>query len=345
VVSARSAIVPGAIRRILVRCPNWLGDTVMAVPALHALRAALPAAELWCVGRWVTSILEAEPGLTRRIDYPRRWSDRLRLAADLRRAGIDLAVLLPNSFEAALGAWLAGARRRVGYAGDWRTALLTDPVTPPDGRVHQVEAYLALLRPLGIAAPPADPALRVEAPRRDEARRLLDRSGIPAGGRAVAVQLGAAFGPAKLWPADRLAALTTALEADGVPVVFLGEPAAAPLLRAVESARPARVTSLVGQDHAALLPALLAEFGVVVAPDSGPAHVAAAVGVPVVALFGPTDPRLTAPSGRGHAALWRRPPCAPCFLPRCPIDHRCLGGISVDEVVTAVRARLATAGA
>jgi heptosyltransferase-2 len=253
---------------------------------------------------------------------------------------MDLAVLLPNSFEAALGAWLAGARRRVGYAGDGRTALLTDAVAPPDGRVHQVDAYLGLLRPLGVAAPATAPALRVAGARRDEARRLLATAGLKAGAPAVAIQLGAAFGPSKLWPPERLAALATVLEGEGIPVVFLGEPSAAPLLRAVEAARSTPVTSLVGRDHPALLPALLAELAVVVAPDSGPAHVAAAVGVPVVALFGPTDPRLTAPRGRAQAALWRRPPCAPCFQPRCPIDHRCLRGIAVEEVAEAVRARL-----
>jgi ADP-heptose:LPS heptosyltransferase len=158
-----------------------------------------------------------------------------------------------------------------------------------------------------------------------------------ADGRAVAVQLGAAFGPSKLWPAARLASLAAALERDGIPVVFLGGPTAGPLRDAVERAGGKPVRSLVGRDHPALLPALLARFALLVAPDSGPAHVAAAVGVPVVTLFGPTDPRLTAPLGPGHA-LWRRPPCGPCFLPRCPIDHRCLRDLEVEEVLAAVRA-------
>ena len=99
--------------------------------------------------------------------------------------------------------------------------------------------------------------------------------------------------------------------------------------------------TLVGRDSPALLPALLAELDVVVAPDSGPAHLAAAVGVPTVTLFGPTDPRLTAPRGPKTAAIWTRPVCAPCFRPRCPIDHRCLRGVSVEEVVEAVLGRLA----
>jgi heptosyltransferase-2 len=334
-------IAAGAARRVLLRAPNWLGDTVMAVPTLRALRQALPEGELWVLGPWAPALLEAEPGLHRVLGVPAGWRARWAAARALRSAPPDLAVLLPNSFAAALEALLAGARWRLGYAGDGRTALLTHAVPPPATRVHQVAEYLGLLEVLGVTAPAAPPRLHVAPARDQEARALLQRVGIEKAGGAVAVQLGAALGPSKLWPAARLAALAAALEADGTPVVFLGGPTAGPLLEAVACARGAPVRTLVGRDHPALLPALLARFAVLVAPDSGPAHVAAAVGVPVVALFGPTDPRLTAPLGPGHAALWHRPPCAPCFLPRCPIDHRCLAGLEVEEVLAAVRARFA----
>src|SRR5262249_54087136 len=139
-----------------------------------------------------------------------------------------------------------------------------------------------------------------------EARRLLEGVGIPADRRAVGIQLGAAFGPSKLWPVARLAELATRLEADGRPVVFLGAPDSVALLRAVEAARGRSVHSLVGGDSPAVLPALLAQLALLIAPDSGPAHVAAAVGTPVVTLFGPTDPRLTAPWGARESALWTK---------------------------------------
>src|SRR5262249_46018521 len=161
------------------------------------------------------------------------------------------------------------------------------------------------------------------------------------GMRAVGIQLGAAFGPSKLWPPARLAALATALDGDGIPVVFLGGPGASALLAEVSAALPRPPRSLVGRDHPALLPALLGELSALVTPDSGPAHVAAAVGVPVVAIFGPTDPRLTAPLGQGHAALWSRPPCAPCFRARCPTAPRCLEPVAAEEVAAAARARRA----
>jgi lipopolysaccharide heptosyltransferase II len=330
----------GAIRRVLLRAPNWLGDTVMAVPTVRAIRRALPDAELWVLGPWVTTVLEAEPTIDRRLAHPREWPDRWRLARSLRQAGIDLAVLLPNSFESALHARLAGARVRVGYAGDGRSPLLTHAVRPPSERRHQVALYLDLLRPLGLASPAGPPTLHVTPARQAEARVLLERIGLGPGARVVGIQLGAAFGPSKLWAPERLARLATTLEGEGTPAVFLGGPSASGLLEAVAAAMPHAPRSLVGQDHPALLPALLRELAVLVAPDSGPAHVAAAVGVPVVALFGPTDPRLTAPVGDGHAALWSRPPCAPCFRPVCAIDHRCLVAITVEEVLGAVRARL-----
>jgi heptosyltransferase-2 len=326
----------------LVRFPNWLGDTVMAVPTLRALRAALPTAELWCLGPWVSDILETEPGIARRLAPPRRVGARLAQARRLRQAEFDLAVILPNSFETALAGRLARARWRVGYAGEGRGFLLTHALPPDDGPIHQVAAYQRLLGPLGVDGPPSLPTLTVDPARRSEARRLLDEAGVQGGEPRVGLQLGAAFGPAKLWPPERIAALAVRLEARGVRVLLLGSPSAQALGDGVQAAAGRALRSLVGRDRPTLLAALLAELDAFVGADSGPAHVAAAVGVPTVTIFGPTDPRATAPSGPGQRALWRPPACAPCFRPECPIDHRCLHAIQVDDVEAAVMAALAT---
>jgi heptosyltransferase-2 len=181
----------------------------------------------------------------------------------------------------------------------------------------------------------------IDAARRVEARRLLGEAQLPPGEPKVGLQLGAALGPAKLWPSERLAALAMRLEARGVHPLLLGGPGARGLADAVQGAAAGPIRSLVGRDHPALLAALLSELDALVAADSGPAHVAAAVGVPAVTLFGPTDPRLTAPLGPRQRALWRQPVCGPCFLRQCPIDHRCLGAVEVDEVEAAVLAALA----
>jgi heptosyltransferase-2 len=330
-----------ALRRVLIRLPNWLGDTVMALPTVRALRTAAPDAEMWCAGPWAETILAAEQGIAHRVATPGRLGARLVQARRWRAVRFDAAVVLPNSFETALAARLTGARLRVGRAGEGRGVLLTHALPAEPGTPHQIAEYLRLLRPLGIDPPEAPPTLPVSPADRAGARRLLAEVGVGPGEPAVGIQLGAAFGPSKLWPAARLAALARRLEARGARAVFLGSPDATGLLDEVRAAAAYPVRSLVGRDRPALLPALLAELDALVAPDSGPAHVAAAVGRPCVTLFGPTDPRLTAPAGPAQRCIWRPPPCAPCFLPRCPIDHRCLRAIEVDEVETAVAALLA----
>lgn len=335
-----SAIPRRAIERALVRFPNWLGDTVMALPTLRALRAALPGAELWCLGPWVGTILETEPGIARRLVPPGGVGARLVQARRLRQARFDVALILPNSLETALAGWLSGARWRVGY-GEGRDALLTHALPAQTDRVHQVAGYLRLLAPFGVEASPIPPTLGIDAARRVEARRLLGEVGVPLGDPRVGLQLGAALGPAKLWVPARIAALATRLEARGIHPILLGGPQARGLADAVQAAAAEPIRSLVGRDRPALLAALIAELDALVGADSGPAHVAAAVGVPAVTLFGPTDPRLTAPLGPGQQALWHQPACGPCFLRECPIDHRCLRAIEVPEVEAAVVTALA----
>jgi lipopolysaccharide heptosyltransferase II len=331
-----TAIARREIHRVLIRFPNWLGDTILALPTLRALRGALPGAELWCLGPWVGPILETEVGVARRVAPPQRMGARLAQARRLRQAQFDLALILPNSFETALAGWLSGARWRVGY-GEGRGRLLTHPLPSEPRPVHQVSSYLRLLAPLDVeAGPAATPTLAVDTARRVAARRLLEEAGVMPGAPRVGFQLGAALGPAKLWPAARIAQLAARLEGRGVRTVLLGAPQSTELAAAVQAAAPAPIRSLVGRDSPTLLPALVAELDALVGADSGPAHVAAAVGVPAVTLFGPTDPRLTAPLGPGQQALWHQPVCGPCFLRECPIDHRCLLAIEVAEVEAAV---------
>lgn len=335
-----SAIPRREIQRVLVRFPNWLGDTVMALPTLRALRVALSGAELWCLGPWVGSVLETEPGIARRLVPPGSVAARLVQARRLRQASFDVALILPSSFETALAGWLCGARWRVGY-GEGRAALLTHALPAQANRVHQVTGYLGLLAPFGVEACPTPPTLGIDPARRVEARRLLGEAGAPHGAPRVGLQLGAALGTAKLWAPARIAALAARLATRGIHPVLLGDPRARWLADAVQAAAAEPIPSLVGRDRPALLPALIAELDALVSADSGPAHVAAAVGVPAVTLFGPTDPRLTAPLGPGQQALWHQPPCSPCFLRECPIDHRCLGAIEVSEVEAAVVTALA----
>jgi heptosyltransferase-2 len=330
--------------KIAVRLPNWLGDTVMAVPALSALRGAWPDAEVLAAGPWAT--LLAGQGLADvLLDYPRSWSARLRAADGLARFGPDLAILLPNSFEAALAAWYSGARRRIGFARGARSELLSDAVAVPEPRPHQIDEYLLLTERAGAPAVTREPHLAAPAagsPERVEIARLFADTGVPprASCPRIGVQLGAAYGPAKLWPAERVVEFCRLAADKGAAPVLLGAPQDAAAAAAITARVP--VASLVGRDRPALLPAVLADLDALVSGDTGVAHLAAALGTPVATLFGPTDPRLSAPRGRA-TVLTHAVACAPCFYRACPIEHPCLRGIPADEVWDRVTALIGAA--
>jgi heptosyltransferase-2 len=321
--------MPGTIA---IRLPNWLGDTVMAVPALAAVRATWPEARVLHAGPWASAL--AGQGLADvLVTYPRAWSGRLRTADEVRRFGAEVAILLPNSLEAALAAWYWGAARRIGYAAGGRGLFLTDEVARAEPRAHQIDEYLDLVARAGARVGARVPALRPPPPEseaRREVRRLLAEAGERGRGRRwIGVHLGAAYGPAKLWPLDRVTAFCRLLAREGAVAVLLGAPSDAPA--AARVLRDARAVSLVGRDRPDLLAAELVEIDALVAGDTGVGHLAAALGTPVIALFGPTDPALSAPRGR-VATLTHPVPCAPCLYRRCPIDHPCLAGVEPEEV-------------
>jgi ADP-heptose:LPS heptosyltransferase len=307
----------------------------MAVPALRALRAGWPDASVLLAGPWANVLAGQGLGDTL-VSYPRAWRGRLSTADTVRAFRGELAILMPNSLEAAVTAWYWGARRRVGFAVGGRSLLLTDRVTRHEGRLHQIDEYLQLVEHLGLPAESAVPVLAPPAAdddRRRRARALLDDAVDLRQGPRVGLHLGADYGPAKLWPAARVIEGCRALRAAGLTPVLLGTPREAALAETIVAATGG--ASLVGRDEPALLPALLAELDALVAGDTGVSHLAAALGTPVIALFGPTNPRLTAP--RGPATVLTHPvPCAPCFYRACPIEHPCLDGISAARVVEAV---------
>jgi heptosyltransferase-2 len=321
------------VSRIAVRLPNWLGDTIMAVPALTALRETWPDAEVLAAGPWA-SLLNGQGLATVLMAYPRAWSARLRAADGLARFRPEVAILLPNSLESALTAWYAGARRRVGFARGGRSAFLTDAVALPEPRPHQIDEYLLLTERAGAATVTREPRLSPPAPGeadRIEAARLLETAGVPprASSPRIGIQLGAAYGRAKVWPGERVVEFCRLASAKGATPVLLGAPDDAAAAARIGEAVP--VASLVGRDRPALLTAVLAELDALVAGDTGVAHLAAALGVPVVTLFGPTDPRLSAPRGLG-AVLTHPVPCSPCFYRECPIEHPCLRGVTAPDV-------------
>ena len=326
---------------LAIRLPNWLGDTVMAVPAVRALREAFPDARLALAGPWASLLAEQGVGETL-VTYPRAWSARLAAADAMRTLAPETAVLLPNSLESALSAWYWGARRRIGFDVGGRGLLLTEAPALPAPRRHQIDEYLLLAEACGAAVGDRTPRLAPPKPdgvERAEVRALLAEAGAPRdrARRLVAVHLGAAYGPAKLWPLPRVEEFCRLMSGERATVVLVGAPGDAPAAMAVSAAAPA--CSLVGRDRPALLTALLSEIDVLVSGDTGVAHLAAALGTPAVTLFGPTDPALSAP--RGTARVLRHlVPCAPCFYRVCPIDHPCLRDLAASTVRDAVLAQL-----
>jgi heptosyltransferase-2 len=254
-------------------------------------------------------------------------------------------VLLQNAFEAAWLAWRAGIPERIGYARDARSWLLTRAVSVPQkGEIpaHESYYYLELLRRAGWL--PALPAvehieLAVSAEAREAAGRRLAAAGARESRAWVAFAPGASYGSAKCWPPERYAALADRLiAACDADVLLFGAPAESGMAARIVGAMRQSAVNLVGATNTAELPALLAACQLFIGNDSGAMHVAAAVGVPVVGIFGPTDPEGTRPVTPRFTLVRQPVSCSPCFLRRCPIDHRCMTRISVDEVFGAAGA-------
>ena len=327
---------------VLVIGPNWIGDAVMSTPALANLRRGLPKARIdLLVPRHVAPLFEDHPQVNRvMIRAARRpWRMRLVQVIGLRHHGYNMVLLLPNSFRAALYGWLVGAPLRLGYATDGRRALLTHAVPaaaePPR---HQVDAYLHLVAALGLPTeermPMLVPTMRAEM----AAEHLWAAQGWGREDVVIGMCPGAAFGPAKRWWPERFAALADRLIASGgLRVVFLGSPDEVPLVEHIRAQMTHQAASLAGQDTLGSFMSLAARCAVVVANDSGSMHIANAVGTPVVACFGPTDPLRTAPLAAPATVLRRDLPCSPCFRTACPYpDHPCMRFIEVDDAYRAV---------
>jgi heptosyltransferase-2 len=319
-------------KTIAVRAPNWLGDAVLSLPALRDLRAAFPAARLEVVARpAVAPLYGAVPAL----DGIREVKGLRAEVAALR--GFDVGVLFTNSLGTALAMRLAGVRERWGYARDGRGLLLTRAARRPaaTGGRSQVFYYRAMLEQIGVATSGApDASLTCPEAWRTSARALLG-----GGEHFVGVAPGAAYGGAKRWPAARFAAAAGLLARErGARVVVVGTAAERPAGALL--ARECGALDLCGRTSLPELVGVLAQLDLLLTNDSGPMHVAAALGTPVVATFGPTDWRETAPFG-GRTAIAREPvECAPCRFRECPIDHRCMERLEPARVAETARALL-----
>jgi heptosyltransferase-2 len=327
---------PSSVARLLVRAPNWVGDAVMSWLAIQAIREHFRSAELIVVARpWVADVYRREPVVDRVIAYEaRHWRDRVAFARRLRGERIDCAILLQNAFDAAMMAWLADIPERIGYSRDGRGWLLTRPIAVPEpGEIprHERFYYLELLRRAGILEGyPASECIRLTRP---------DRAIAPGASSLIGVSPGAAYGNAKRWLPERFAqAAVQVARARGASLLLFGSAGERHLAEAVaEQVRAAGIeaTNLAGSTTLTEFLEAAAACSLFLTNDSGAMHIASALGIPTVAVFGATDDTTTGPTGPLARVVRDYAECSPCLLRDCPIDHRCMTAVTVDRVTDA----------
>jgi heptosyltransferase II len=332
------------IKRVVVRGTNWVGDSVMTVPALRALRRVLPEAKITLVVRPnARGIFADSDFIDDLLIYDRQSAfSIISQVREWRKRQFDLAVLFQNAFEAALIPFLASVPIRLGYATESRQALLTHPLPLPDWRStrHEVFYYLYLVTALEqllfgkseICESVPDASLQISEARKAEAENLLRAYGVRDGEPMVALCPGSINSRAKRWPADAYAALADRLIDSRRQVLLIGSADEADVTREVTSRMKQQPVVLTGKTSLDQITAVLSLVDLVVTNDTGPAHIAAALGRPTLVIFGPTNPLTTRPFAPEAEILRHPPDCAPCMLRDCPIDHRCMTAITVDEV-------------
>jgi heptosyltransferase-2 len=333
-------------RNILVRATNWVGDAVMSIPAFQALRERFPNARISILARpWVSGLYGREPFCDELIPYeaPRGWQgvgNKLRVAAELRARNFDCAILFQNAFEAAALARMAGIPVRIGYARDGREWLLSQSIpvpTPDETPRHQRFYYLELLkRARLIENYPLDGVIRISGARAaaEKGRERFGQASIE--GSVIGVSPGAAYGGAKRWLPERFALSATSIARDrNATVAIFGAREELPICEIVQQNAEAlgqRCVNFAGATSLADFIEMAAACDVFLTNDSGPMHIASAVGVPTVAIFGATDDIATGPTGPLSRVVREPVDCSPCLLRECPIDHRCMTRVTAQRV-------------
>jgi heptosyltransferase II len=346
--------------RIAIFLPNWIGDVVMATPFLRAMhrRFGRDHELIGIMKPYVSQVLRGTPWLSSTILWGGKQKDAAALSTwevirELRRLKLDKAVLLTNSFRTAAVAWLSGARRRIGYRRNCRSWLLTDSLAVPrDGRrwaiVSAVDYYLELATLLGCAAEPPRLELPLNAEDEAAASAAWRELGWPDQRRVISFHIAGGWGgkaTAKAWPLEHFAALARriATSTNRTALVLCGPNERAAAAELVRQVGHERVQSLAAIKDLplAITKGCLARSELLVTTDSGPRHIATALDVPVVGLFGATDPRWTETYHPQAITLYNQLECSPCAKQHCPLGHhRCMRDLSVDQVFTAVQRQL-----
>ena len=328
-------------KNIIVRMPNWVGDLVMATPILSDVRKAYPNAYITAMCRSpYGDLLREDPDLDELFCFSKassfgRRCDARNVIEKLRKGKYDLGILLTHSFSSAWWFWQGKVKNRIGYKGNGRGVLLSKSVAIPVKihKQHLVITYKMLLESLGIPVSKTPPRIFLSEKEVKAAKTLLQQHGVSENSLVVGINPGATYGSAKCWLPERFRRVTEKLlEEDDLFIVFFGDQATSSLVKEICQGLPPRVVNLAGLTSMRELASLISISDVLLTNDSGPMHVADALGTPVVALFGSTNEIVTGPYRQG-VVVHKHVECSPCYQRACPIDFRCMKQIESEEVL------------
>jgi heptosyltransferase II len=331
-------------KKIIVRMPNWIGDLAMATPVLSDLRKKFPKAEITAMCRHpLGDLLKEDKDIDELFTFRKlpngfaRREERRNIIEKLKDGHYDLGILLTNSFSSAWLFWQGKVKRRIGYSKHLRSLLLTDSISPPKEKEHQVKLYKRLLLPLGIETSATEPRFYLTKEEKENAKEILYQRGYEKGKKLIGIHPGAAYGEAKCWPSERYKKVAERLleENQDLYVVFFGDANTFPLIKSITQNMGKRAINLAGVTSLRELACIIDVCSLLVTNDSGPMHIASALAVPTVAIFGSTDQVVTGPYKNG-TIINKNVSCSPCLKRKCPIDFRCMMQISVEEVLQVI---------
>ncbi len=331
-------------KNIIVRMPNWIGDLVMSTPVLADLRTRFPTAKITAMTREPLGILlQEDPHVDELFSFHKvntfgRHDEKRRIIEKLREGKYDLGVLLTNSFSSAWWFWQGKVQKRLGFSANARGWFLSKAVQFPEERKHQhiVLTYKKLLEPLGIAISSTPPKLYLLPEEIEHVKQVLTSFDIPLDRPLIGINPGAAYGSAKCWLPERFRQVALEiLDKTDASVLFFGDGNGISLVKEICSGLPSRIYNLAGKTSLRELASIISLCNVLLTNDSGPMHIAAALGTKIVALFGSTDAVVTGPYG-STGIIQKSVSCSPCFKRTCPIDFRCMKGITAEEVTAAI---------
>ncbi|MEE9910667.1 MAG: lipopolysaccharide heptosyltransferase II [Deltaproteobacteria bacterium] len=346
ILEAKNKLPQTGLNRILIRGTNWIGDAVMTLPAVTSIRAAYPRAHLAVLAKPpVADVYRLFTAVDEIIPYENKFDTPLgvfRLAHTLRRKKFDAAILLQNAIEAAIIALAAGIRVRAGYNSDGRGFLLTHAIrrTARIFQVHQIDYYLEMVKALGCAN--VDRALHLDTFISPATAREVLQQFLPGHERKIiGLAPGATYGPAKRWLPDRFAAAADRLSADlDAQVVIFGGKTDREAAEQVRGQARTNIINLAGKATLVESIYLISQCRLFISNDSGLMHVAGALNIPTVAVFGSTNPITTSPAGDKTILVRKDVSCSPCLKKTCPTDFRCMTMVTVDDVVAAANTLL-----